>query len=129
MKFSYYDSCLLMSICMADDHGTDIKGIISYIDYIDHSIISWPEISGALIKLKTIGAVKEKGKILLLTAKFKTWWLKKYKTSGNRSVSKQVEALNAYLDECYAEVKKHHPDIHIGLTEEDYLMALKAYAH
>ena len=129
MKFNYYDSCLLTAICLTagNKNGTDLKGIISYIDYLDHSIITWNEVSSGLSKLKKIGAITEKDQHLFLSAKFNKWWTKTYLTKKNIRAAKQVDEVNEYLDKTYSATQGNHTVVKIKLSEEDFHAALKEY--
>jgi len=128
MKFNYYDSCLLTSICSAGgENGTDLKGIIAYIDYIDHSIITWSEFFGGLLKLKRIKAVKERSKKLFPGNEITVWWLKKYQNKKRIYVLKQVEEVNDHLNETYSIDLDHKKNIRIYITESDFLKALEDY--
>ena len=107
-------------------NGTGLRAIIAYIDYVDHSIISWKELSNGLTRLMNIGAVIEKNKKLFLSGKFKTWWLSYYQNKKGLAVLKQVDDVNGYLDKTYSAIRDHQ-HTKIELTENDFLMALKEY--
>ena len=129
MEFNYYDSCLLTAICTGADNenGTDLKDIIAYIDYIDHSIITWTELFNGLLKLKRIKAVREKEKKLFPEKEFREWWLKKYENKKRIYISKQVAEVNVYLNKTYSSIPDHAENIQIELTEEDFHSALEGY--
>lgn len=129
MKFNYYDSCLLTAICLTagNKNGTDLKGIISYIDYLDHSIITWHEVSSGLSKLKKIGAVTERNQHLFLSGKFNKWWTRTYLNKKNISAVKRVDEVNEYLDKTYSATQGNHKAVKIKFSEEDFNAALKEY--
>ena len=108
-------------------NGADLKTIIAYIDYVDHSIISWKELSAGLIKLMKIGAVIEKNKKLFLSGKFKAWWIRYNQNKKSLTVLKQVDNVNGYLDKTYSAIRDHVHHKKIELTERDFLQALKEY--
>jgi hypothetical protein len=112
----------------SSETGADLKTIIAYIDYVDHSIISWAELFNGLNKLKSIGAINEKNKKIFLTKKFNAWWLKKYQTIRRFNVLKQVEEIDAYLDKTYSAIRDLHKNPEMSLIEEDdFLQAIKEY--
>ncbi len=127
MKFGYYDSCLFLSICMADEGGADLKGMIAFIDYADHSIINWKELRSGLVRLKVIGAVNETDKKVFLAKPFKAWWQKVFRNSQRKTISKQVEEITEYLNTTYSTIGASRRISRTKFTEAAFIKALKEY--
>ena len=125
MKFGFYDSCILISICLSGRKGACLKDIITYIDYADHSVITWQELKSGLHKLKRIGAIIEKKKSIYPTPKFISSWNKKIKNMKGHSVMDFIGEVNEYLDQTYAAFKIQPENVPTEIKKEDYHFAIK----
>ncbi|HVZ41070.1 MAG TPA: hypothetical protein VHI13_17440 [Candidatus Kapabacteria bacterium] len=68
------DSWALASIALAHgDEGCDLRAIVAASDYLNHAILSYPELAHALALLHAAGCVEELNGRLALTGPAATW--------------------------------------------------------
>ena len=95
MNWNWSDAWLLMSIISVDKKGTDLRGIISTGDYINHSIFSFDEVKSGLEKLISIDYVHIEKDRYFTTKTFKRDY-KKLKTPP-KAILKAVDQLYELL--------------------------------
>ena len=94
-NWNWSDAWLLMSIISVDKKGTDLRGIISTGDYINHSIFNFEEIKAGLEKLISIDYVRIEQSRYLTTKTFAHDY-KKLKTHP-QGMLKAVDQLHELL--------------------------------
>jgi hypothetical protein len=95
MNWNWSDAWLLMSIISTDKKGTDLRGIISTGDYINHSIFSFEEVKSGLEKLLFIKYVRIEQNRFFTTPTFNRDY-KKLKTPS-KAMLKAVDQLYELL--------------------------------
>jgi len=94
MNWNWSDAWLLMSIISTDKKGTDLRGIISTGDYINHSIFSLDELKTGLEKLVSIDYVKIERERFFTTTRFNREY---EKLKAPKSILKAVDQLHELL--------------------------------
>ena len=95
MTWNWSDAWLLMSIISTDKSGTDLRGIISSGDYINHSIFNLDELKNGLEKLISIDYVRIEESRYFTTKTFNRDY-KKLKTYP-KAMLKAVDQLHELL--------------------------------
>ncbi len=70
MNWTWSDALLLLSIISKDKNGTDLRGVISTGDYVNHAIFSFDELKSGLEKLIAINYVFIEQNRFFTTPKF-----------------------------------------------------------
>lgn len=106
MEFNSCDTCIVMCLrtWKAGDTVTGIRNIISFVDYIDHSVLTYPEFETATTKLLAAGAIAVKDSDPVCNDAYHMWWKKKYgkKTVGT---SKEIKETKEFLNTTFGEVE------------------------
>jgi hypothetical protein len=65
LSYAGSDAWLLLAILYCGKAGGDLRSILATADYINHSVMTYEELSGGLARLKSAGHIEERdGKYL-----------------------------------------------------------------
>jgi hypothetical protein len=104
MVFTYNDTLLLISILHSDrTKGTTIRDIVSYFDYVDHSILNYEDFKIGIEKLVSIELVQLKEYKFYTGGSFNDWWDSKFGNKKQVYVYKEIELVLEYLNTQYKE--------------------------
>jgi hypothetical protein len=101
LEFNYYDSLLLLasSQCQRKADNVDyLRDIIAFVDYIDHSIITYQEFSSGLAKLMMVGMLKEDSGEIVTSLEFDKWFEKQMENKKRPNMQKTVRMIMEYLN-------------------------------
>ena len=100
MKTQPWDDQVMMWVLMSilyggGENGAELAGIISASDYINHAIISYPELQVGLTRLQSLGVIRKQDSKICFTTPFREEIACMEKQS--RSLHKKWQALEAVL--------------------------------
>jgi hypothetical protein len=98
MHLTSLDITILQSIARG---SSTIRDVISFVDYIDHSVITFEEFSSAMQKLSRGGLIERSENTIRATATFKEWIDLNMKKK--LAVDKEFYAIKEYLSLNYKE--------------------------
>ena len=129
MKFDFTDAWILHSIHFQEsgNSGTELRKIISYADYVNHAIITYPEFVTSILKLVSIGIVKQQNKTLATTEVFKQWWDNQYTRKKNIPVLEIIHQVEQYLNLNFKNSDLSASIKEIQITEEEFIKAVDIY--
>ena len=129
MKFEFTDAWILHSIHFQEsgNSGAELRKIISYADYANHAIITYPEFVQSIIKLVSIGIVKQQNKTLTTTIIFKQWWDRQYSGKKSMPILELIHQVEQYLNLNYKNSDHSASITEIQITEEEFTKAVDIY--
>ena len=99
MEFSNTNALLIQAVYHSQkgEEGVSLVNLIGYVDYVNHSIITYQELTESINSAKVCGLIEiQKGK-LKTTNSFKSWRVSLPKKLNFR---KENSELLSYLDKC-----------------------------
>ena len=130
MEFNSSDILVLQSVfnCEGrDGSAASLAGIISYADYIDHSVMTYDEFANGVQKLMAIRLVMQRGKKFATTKRFKDWWSEKFKDKKRVYADKERIEFKAYLNEVFGKTDAIKSKTVLKLDAETFDLEVKAY--
>lgn len=102
MEFNSSDALFIQAVhTCGRNKGADLESLVSYIDYLNHAILTIGEYNSSLHKFLSIGLIEEEKDKLKTTKPFDTWWDKKFSKVKNVNTNKEFEAIKIYLKETF----------------------------
>lgn len=92
--FSSIDGIILQCLGQTDK-GTTLSAIIGFVDYINHTIITYDELLSALTKLVSAGLVLQDGNDFKTSPIYDDWHKKKFKKRP--SMNKEYQEIMKFL--------------------------------
>jgi hypothetical protein len=124
MTFNNFDSLLILSIYHSEkgEEGVELSTLIGYIDYVNHSIITYQELIESIELAKACGLIEAHGRKLKTTDLFKNW---RSSYPKNLSIIKENTELQNLLSQDCKKVKAltSIPDY----TKEEFIKAVEEY--
>ncbi|MBC7861761.1 MAG: hypothetical protein IAF38_02230 [Bacteroidia bacterium] len=115
MNFQFSDTWLLHSILNTEkkDTGAEMKDIIAFADYTNHSIMEYEEFAGGIEKLLAAGLILPVGKNYSTSEEFKVWFKSKFNKKIRMNVQKEFTGIENYLN-------AHFPDGPSNVVSSDF---------
>lgn len=128
MTFEFNDVWVLLSVFHSEEksNGAELSKIISYADYVNRAIITYEELINGLSRMSAIGLVIQKENRFQTSAKFKSWYEKKFQGKKRIYYSTEQKEILKYL-QTKPDSANLNPAGSITLSKEDYQLAVKAY--
>jgi hypothetical protein len=124
MTFNNFDSLLIQSIYHSEkgEEGVELSTLIGYVDYVNHSIITYQELTESIESAKACGLIEAHGRKLKTTDSFKIW---RSSYSKNLSITKENSELQNFLSQNCRKAKAltSTPDF----TEVEFNKAVQEY--
>ena len=97
---NYNNALLLYSIynTQQNKNGTELKDIIAYSDYINHSIMNFEEFNKGINYLYKKGLVNVIDKRIFVDKKFVKWFKNEHKNNKRIYHLKEIEKIQKYLN-------------------------------
>lgn len=129
MTFNFEDAWILYSIFCSEisEQGATLKHIISYADYSNHAIITYPELTKSLKKLLSAGLVIQLDKKFATTDSYKIWWDAKFKERKRIYILKAIEDTEKFLYHYGKSCDLLTFHVTLKITEEEFSKAVNAY--
>jgi hypothetical protein len=128
MEFNTYDTAIVMCLrtWRSDDTVKELKSLISFVDYIDHSVLTFSEFETAIHKLIAGGIIHVKGSKPKCNELYDEWWKKKYskKRVGD---SKEIKETKEYLNKNFANSIGTNIRSTSFVSQNEFETALKLY--
>jgi hypothetical protein len=129
MRFNFTDAWILHSIHFSelDNLAAELRKIISYADYVNHAIITYPEFVQSILKLVSIGIVKQQNKTLTTTRVYKQWWDSQYSEKKSMPVLEIIHHVEQYLNLNFKNSDLSASINKIQITEQEFTKAVDIY--
>lgn len=127
MQFNFYDAIILQSLYT--DKSENIKAfvtsVIPYIDYLDHSIISYTELIESFSKLICVGFLIQEDDTLKLSPTAIKILVQKH--FGKKNPLKIINEIEVYLNLEFKLIEVIYKNQTIELTQNDFDKIKKDY--
>jgi hypothetical protein len=128
ITFNYSDNWLCYAFFVPTKPGVavNLKDVIGFGDFIDHSIITYDEITTSLTKLLQTDVIVRKDETYCTSDGFNKLWSQRLTAQKKKSISKEVAELQAFLNTHFTSViLRDIPELII--SEQAFRFAVDAY--
>ena len=128
MTFTSTDARILYSIYQPKQKTEEVsfRDVISFSDYIDHSIPEYEELSSSLNRLAHAGVVEVASATVKATPAYKKWLTASFKNKKPVSVYKKMQEIEAYLNTSFASLLSTIEEKEI-ISKEEFEKAVNEY--
>jgi hypothetical protein len=103
----------------------EMRGLISFMDFYDHSVLTFEEFSRSLHKLMQLGIVEQNEKELKADAQYTRWYSKTY-AKKKVGLQKELKDTKAFIEKTYAIVAEPQ-QLNLSILKDEFDAAVKAY--
>jgi hypothetical protein len=104
----------------------ELRGLVSFMDFYDHSILTFEEFSRSLHKLIQRGIVDPNEKELKAEAQYLHWYSKTY-AKKKVGLQKELKDTKAFVEKTYALVLEPGSQHNLTILRDEFEAAVKAY--